>query len=203
MDNLLDEYNKRKEKIDKFLESSREKINDKDDVFFELIFCICVPQSKAPVVRSSLKILQEKDILKKGSKDQLQRFLKGVRFVDKKLDYLLLAREKFDEAWDKITELKENPMKLREWLFRNIKGLGMKESSHFLRNIGLGDNLAILDVHILKWLESRGKKIKTLTPKIYLELESDFINFSNELGLKSAELDITLWQLGSGNEEIM
>ena len=47
----------------------------------------------------------------------------------------------------------DSPMELREWLVKNVKGLGYKEASHFLRNIGKSEDLAILDRHILKNLQ--------------------------------------------------
>ena len=60
----------------------------------------------------------------------------------------------------------------REWLVKNIKGLGFKEASHFLRNIGF-DDYAIIDSHILDLLERYKfiKPPKTLTRKKYMEIE--------------------------------
>ena len=65
---------------------------------------------------------------------------------------------------------------LRAWLVREVKGLGWKEASHFLRNIGFRD-LAILDRHILRNLRRHGV-IRTipasLPEKRYLAIEGRF-----------------------------
>jgi len=49
--------------------------------------------------------------------------------------------------------LKNNPEATREFLVKEVKGVGYKESSHYLRNIGYR-NLAILDRHILNNLKN-------------------------------------------------
>lgn len=52
--------------------------------------------------------------------------------------------------------------------------MSYKEASHFLRNVGFGENIAILDRHILRnlvKLEVIDELPKTLTPKLYLEIE--------------------------------
>ena len=63
----------------------------------------------------------------------------------------------------------------RERLFvLDVKGLGMKEASHFLRNVGRGKTIAILDRHILKNLKKYGAidgVPTSLTKKRYLEIE--------------------------------
>ena len=83
-------------------------------------------------------------------------------------------------AYKKIKENEEKDiMKTRDWFLKNVKGLGLKESSHFLRNIGFGDKIVILDRHILRSLFNY-KVIdeipKTLTKKIYLEIETKMKN---------------------------
>jgi N-glycosylase/DNA lyase len=88
---------------------------------------------------------------------------------------------------------------MREWLVNNVKGLGMKESSHFLRNIGYKD-LAIIDFHIVDLLE-REKLIerpKTITPKKYLEIEQILAELGKKTNLNLAELDLYLWYLETG-----
>ncbi len=72
----------------------------------------------------------------------------------------------------------------------------MKEASHFLRNIGLGDNLAILDRHILKNLVILGviKEIpKTISAKKYEEIENLLLVFSDYCKIKPFYLDFILW----------
>jgi len=96
---------------------------------------------------------------------------------------------------------KFNAAAARDWLVRNVKGLGYKEASHFLRNIGLGKELAILDVHILKNLKELGviENIpSSLTKKRYLEIEDKMRKFSRRTKIPLAELDLLLWSLETG-----
>jgi N-glycosylase/DNA lyase len=83
---------------------------------------------------------------------------------------------------------------------KNVKGLGWKEASHFLRNIG-HRNLAILDRHILRNLKRHGviKSLpKTLTPKRYLVIEQKFMEFSSTIGITMDELDLLFWSRETG-----
>ena len=89
----------------------------------------------------------------------------------------------------------------REWLVENVKGLGYKEASHFLRNIGLGEDLAILDRHILKNLVLLGVIAKvpgSPTKRIYLEIEKEMAAFSEKAGIPMRELDLLLWYKEAG-----
>ncbi|MBW3000771.1 N-glycosylase, partial [Candidatus Woesearchaeota archaeon] len=88
----------------------------------------------------------------------------------------------------------------REWLVKNIKGLGYKEASHFLRNVGYFD-VAILDRHVLNLMYEDGviKEIpKTLSKKKYLEIENKFLQLASKLGMSPAELDLYLWSMKTG-----
>ena len=91
--------------------------------------------------------------------------------------------------------------KLREWLVSNIKGIGHKEASHFLRNIGLGKNIAILDRHILRNLKDFGviKEIpKSISRAKYLEIEKKMTAFSKQTGIPLSHLDLLLWYKETG-----
>ena len=81
-----------------------------------------------------------------------------------------------------------------------MKGLGWKEASHFLRNIGYRD-LAILDRHILRNLR-RHRIIrtlpKTLTPSRYRAIEGKFRAFAGAIGIPMDELDLLFWSRETG-----
>jgi len=84
----------------------------------------------------------------------------------------------------------------REWLVESVKGLGYKEASHFLRNIGY-DDYAIVDFHIVDLLVRHNliKKPKTLSRVKYLEIEEILRKIAKKSGLTLAELDLYLWFL--------
>jgi N-glycosylase/DNA lyase len=91
---------------------------------------------------------------------------------------------------------------VRDWLVENIKGYGYKEASHFLRNIGLGRDIAILDRHILKNLKRYGviSKIPDSvgSRKVYLDIEERMRRFSKRSGIPMDALDLVFWSMQTG-----
>jgi N-glycosylase/DNA lyase len=132
--------------------------------------------------------------------------LKGkVRFHNTKAQNVVLARRRF--VMKRRTNIRgvlsrfDDPKKTREWMVSNIRGLGYKEASHFLRNIGLGEDLAILDRHILKNLVALGvlKEIpSSLSRKRYLEIEDEMADFARTIRIPMAHLDLLLWYKETG-----
>ena len=83
----------------------------------------------------------------------------------------------------------------------NVKGLGWKEASHFLRNIGHYEDMVILDRHILKNLLKHGaidEIPETLTDKRYFEIEEKFKQFSKEIKIPVEEIDLLFWSEETG-----
>lgn len=191
----------------------RSRLNDfqkfrhqpKTKLFYELCFCLCTPQSRAVNCEKAVDLLVRKRLLKNGTVSDIARTLKGlVRFHNNKARYLNEARHKilfnrefdFQDIFDPA-----NIDKTREWLYKNINGLGIKEASHFLRNIGYGQNLAILDVHVFKHmlrLRMIPQRPKTLSGKQYLQLEKRLRRFSQKIGIPMDELDILFWSMETG-----
>ncbi len=88
----------------------------------------------------------------------------------------------------------------REWLVKNVKGIGYKEASHFLRNVGF-DDVAILDRHVLSVLceyELIDEVPHSLTRGRYLGIEEKLVGLAEKLGLTLGELDLYLWYLKTG-----
>lgn len=206
MKELISEYKKRKDSIKKRLKEFREIHKSKDeDIFSELCFCLLTPQSKAVYCDKAVKELKCSGLLLKGDENIIREILKGnVRFHNKKAAYLVGAREFFSDG--KRLNLKgkldtTNAFSTREWLVRNIKGLGYKEASHFLRNIGLGKDIAIIDRHILKNLKKYGA-IKCIPVSIsrsnYINLEKAMRNFSKKVKIPMEELDLLFWSTQTG-----
>ena len=199
MKQLFDAYNSRKSEIKQRLREFKE-INSNRDVFSELCFCICTPQSKAELCDRVVKNIMKDDFVFKASESNLSKFLVGVRFHNNKAKYIVGARALKDGLKEELLQI-EDPKDKREFLVNNIKGLGHKEASHFLRNIGLGEDLAILDRHILKNLVKHGliKEIpKTLTKKNYIKIEKRMQNFAKQIRIPLAELDLLFWSLETG-----
>ncbi len=163
-----------------------------EEIFKELCFCLLTANFNA---RGGIKIQKEiGDGFLHLSEKQLSKLLTrlGHRFPNSRAKFIIEARENFK----KINLKDEN---IRESLVKNIKGLGMKEASHFLRNIGFS-NYAIIDFHIIDFLVRNGltEKPKTLTEKKYLEIESVLEKIAEKTNLGLGELDLYLWHLETG-----
>jgi len=117
----------------------------------------------------------------------------GHRFYSKRAEYIVEAR-KFRNIKDVVTSME--PFAAREWLVENVKGIGYKEASHFLRNVGYFE-FAILDRHVLRVLEENNiiEAPRTLTRKRYLEIESEVKKLAETLKMTPGELDLYLWFL--------
>jgi N-glycosylase/DNA lyase len=86
----------------------------------------------------------------------------------------------------------------REYLVASVDGIGYKEASHFLRNVGIFD-FAILDKHVQAMLlPGLNEKIGSLTPKRYLELEEIFKKISERFDLEPGILDLYMWKIATG-----
>ena len=153
----------------------------------ELAFCISTANSSALSglkFQKSLEGLSLNDL----SVEEIERLMResGVRFASRKAEYIKIAIDKFDVV--------ERALKLDDFSARRellkLKGLGMKESSHYLRNVGR-KNLAIVDRHVLRWLEGEGYKFKL--PKDYTKAEEVLRRIAKEKRLTLAELDLIIW----------
>lgn len=194
-------------KIEKRLKEFHRNLSTKSEVelFAELVFCLLTPQSKAKTCWQVVENLSRKNLLLNGNKVQISNELKGVRFNRKKAEYIIEARRLFSTDGkifikNKIRKF-STPYDAREWLVKNVKGMGYKEASHFLRNIGLGEDLAILDRHILKNLFLLGvlnKIPSSLSKGKYLEIEKKMKQFASKIGIPLSHLDLLLWYKETG-----
>jgi len=199
-------YRERKDAIQKRLSEFRQVMKWSDnEVFGELVFCLLTPQSSAKVCWDAVSKLKQESLLLRGRAVDLEPHLAQVRFGESKARYIVEAREMF--AKNNGLQLKSriesfyNPFELREWLVENVKGLGYKEASHFLRNVGLGEDFAILDRHILRNLASLQVIPEipiSLTKKRYLEIEEKLRRFAAEIGIPMADLDLLFWSKETG-----
>ena len=122
----------------------------------------------------------------------------GYRFYNKRAHYIVKARKHLGIK-GKLSDFADDRRK-RDYLFENVLGLGMKESSHFLRNTG-HDNVAILDRHILATMHEGGlipALPKHLTKKNYLEFESILDHVAQKARMNHSLLDLYLWYMRTG-----
>ena len=170
-----------------------------DEAWFkEMCFCILTANY------SALRALRMWSIIGEGfitwPEERLRMALKslGHRFPNARARYIVEARRHIRGLKERILN-QPSEHAARIMLVRDVRGLGMKEASHFLRNVGF-DNLAIIDFHILNLLERYGLIVrpKTLTRRRYLAIEALMRSLAEELGLTLSRLDLYLWYLETG-----
>jgi N-glycosylase/DNA lyase len=159
------------------------------ELFKELCFCILTANFSA---ERGIEIQRRlgNDFLRL-QRAKLAKRLKqvGYRFPNARAGYIAEARKYKNSLRGKS----------REWLVKNIKGLGYKEASHFLRNTGCFD-CAIIDFHIIDLLVRQGliERPKTITKKKYLEIEDLLKKVAEESKLNLAQLDLYMWYMETG-----
>jgi len=172
-----------------------------DEWFSELCFCILTANSSA---KKGMQIQTElgdgfATLPKKELSKELKRL--GYRFFNKRAEYIIEARKHSPGLKKNIQKLaKKDTRAAREWLVANVKGLGYKEASHFLRNVGYTD-VAILDRHILRTMaetEMIPEVPKSLNRVQYLTYENVLRLVAYRLKLSLAALDLYLWYLKTG-----
>jgi len=200
-------YSQKKDSIKAQLDEFRE-IHDKGDdrrVFEELSFCILTSAVGPKVGAKSLDAIR--DILLEGSEEELVERLKGIHKYPEKAYYIVHSRDYLKKEFNfKLNDLVnsfDDSIERRDFfaLNKDIKGLGLTQASHFLRNIGI-KGYAILDRNVVRSLYDLGviDAVKPPTSKKrYLEIEGKMKDFATELGIEVDELDMLLWSMKTGH----
>lgn len=89
------------------------------------------------------------------------------------------------------------PKRLRKNLIADIPGLGPKQASMFLRNIGRSYDLAILDTHVLRFMHMQDllslRQVRIGTVTGYERTEWTLIDYADSLGFPAGYLDWAIW----------
>lgn len=206
--NLLEEYSRKRLLIQQRLRDFsyfRSQGTD-EEIFGELAYCVLTANTSAKMGERCLPVIRP--VLFTATVEEFQERLHAVRcrFWRTRSSYLVQIREFLDGACQ---------MNLRHWLEefadplarrdalalpKGMKGIWMKEASHFLRNIGYR-GYAILDIHILRSMKEFGV-IRAITRPThrdrYVHLERRLVQFARELQIDLDELDLLLWSRRTG-----
>ena len=176
-------------------------------LFEEMVYCIFTAGASA--LSGSVAVNAVRPLLTDGSRSALTRALKkrpAYRFHNVRAEYVVATRRYLCETVamrlrDQLNSFSD-PFDRRDWLARNprIKGLGYKEASHCLRNIGF-KGYGILDKHIVRCLAELGVIDSSKPPTTrarYLETEARMRQFSSVVGIDFDELDLALWSMKTG-----
>jgi N-glycosylase/DNA lyase len=170
--------------------------------FYELCYCLLTPQSSAAHCMSVMRQLEALDFEHRDF-DPEPYLHPGppvyVRFHRVKARRLAALKRSMPEVRRLFVE-SLSTLELRDCLVSAVNGIGYKEASHFLRNIGRTD-VVIVDRHIIRNFVRLGiidQPSKSFTRKKYMEIEKLFFEFSEVCGIPADELDLVLWSRETG-----
>jgi N-glycosylase/DNA lyase len=173
----------------------------------EMVYCIFTAGASASMGLIAVRAVRP--LLERGSRVAITRALKkppAYRFHNVRAAHIVTTRSYLRKTFamglrDQLAGFADS-FERRDWLARNpgIKGLGYKEASHFLRNVGF-KGYGILDKHIVRCLAEL-RVIDSPKPPTsrarYLEAESRMKEFSDFVGIDFDELDLALWSMRTG-----
>jgi N-glycosylase/DNA lyase len=199
----------RKNQIRARLDQFREVWRKGNDVQFweELVFCIFTAGASARMGFRAVEAVRP--LLMNGKREEMTLALRNAgahRFPVERPGYIVVTRRYLRESCEmalcKKLQSFADPIERRDWLAqeKQIKGLGYKEASHFLRNIGLMGH-AILDKHVMSCLmdlEVAETPKPPVTRARYLEMEERLKVFARDISIDFDELDLVLWSMKTG-----
>ncbi len=171
----------------------------------EMVYCFFTGGCSARMGLRSIDATRP--YLLSGSHDEVMNALLGKhRYPRARAGYVIASRD-FLEAHcgmrlkEKLSGFQDH-YERRDWLVneKGIKGLGFKEASHYLRNIGL-KGYAILDKHVLRCLSELRIIMEPKPPTTrlkYLEIEERLKQFAKEIEIDFDEIDLVLWSMKTG-----
>ena len=173
----------------------------------ELAYCIFTAGASARMGLDSVDAIRS--LLLDGEAKAMSKALKKAgahRFPNARPQYIVTTRSYFraDCGMKLRQRLRSfaDPLERRDWLAqeKQVKGLGYKEASHFLRNIGIKGH-AILDKHVMRCLCEVGVVDVPKPPSTrarYLAVEQELVRFAREIKVDFDELDLVLWSMKTG-----
>jgi len=175
---------------------------DSQKWYEELVYCLLTAYSSALMGQRCVDALLGGSLME-GSLEEVKGCLveEGHRFANRRAEYIYDTRELAPRIKGVIQGF-DDPRDAREWLVKNIRGLGWKEASHYLRNVGYF-GLAIIDRHILSNMVEHGliteeESRKGVTKRRYHAYEGVLEKVASRLGMEPGELDLYLWYRKTG-----
>lgn len=173
----------------------------------EMVYCIFTAGASAKMGLRSVEALRP--LLESGAQREMTRALIAAgahRFPNARPAYVIVTRAYLQQSFsmrlrERLASF-DNPVERRDWLANDprVKGLGYKEASHYLRNIGF-QGYGILDKHIVRCLCELGvidSPKPPITRRGYLETEQRMREFAANTRIDFDELDLLLWSMKTG-----
>ena len=174
---------------------------ERDQWFYELAFCLLTPQSKALHANAVIEQLQDRRFREEpfDPTSILRAKEHYIRFHNVKAKRLLALQNQW-QGIEAILDSEADVRDKRDTLAATVNGVGMKEASHFMRNVGFR-GLAIIDRHVITGLEQCGVYSEVpspTTPKRYRAIEDRLEYYANYVRINMDELDLVFWSYITG-----
>lgn len=165
-----------------------------------LIFCVCVAGKNAQRTAKAVDILLEGGT---GTPfEKIKRMNKRNTLVDGLKKSGIGQYTRLSKCLNEMVNSNINLKTVTAESLEEIHGIGPKTSRFFILHSRPDQRYAVLDVHILKYLNGLGHDVPKSTPsgKRYKEIEETFLSLADRLNMTAAELDLAVWTLGNKGE---
>lgn len=188
-----------------------------DHLWRELVACILGSRVRFEVAHSAVERIEKRGLFRESWRSsRFEQYEKDIMAVLSEVEgqpqrirypfprvranQIRYAAERFYGCNETIREFLENSLNIRHARRRlafEVSGLGPKQASLFLRNIGYSSQIAVLDVHVLTYMNWIGlterpmKSVSTL-PK-YEALEDAFMEHAYSFGYTPDRFDLAVW----------
>jgi N-glycosylase/DNA lyase len=192
---------------DQYLEPDFQTVHNPPDIWQTLLFCILSSQVTAEKARYAAKQVSTKIPLFQqyvpwgtlaydvetvlASSDVRYRF---PRARAKQIAHSWFTFAQVKDVFHQYLQSFYDERAARDDVAKNFPGLGMKQASMLMRDIGFSKNLAVIDTHIL-WYAAKalGFDANTHTAKKYLKLEDDLLDEAKRHRVVLNTLDVAIW----------
>lgn len=197
-------------------------VRSENKLLSELILCILSSQEKYEVALAIMKELQKQHVLRvpknktefKEIKLQLkyilqnpveyksneQNYSRRLRFFVKKTKYIIDTIESIylnNMTIREILQLEDCILETRKNIIKFCSGLGPKQASMFLRNIGYHTEFAVLDKHVIDYMRLIGLTSVSETSfsniTTYQKMEVKLKSYADSFNLNLLHLDLAIW----------
>ena len=185
------------------------KNNSEDNLWRELVYCILGSRVRFETVYAAVDRMYDFNLLSSPRSDSefneleqntVEALSTGYPYFRVRANHIRRAAEHIYKSKGSIKNFLSNindVRSARRLLATEVVGLGPKQASLYLRNIGFTKSIAVLDTHILTYLswvgfvESPLKSVSSVGK--YESLEESFINYAYSLGCSPDRFDLAVW----------
>lgn len=188
-----------------------------DDLWRELVACILGSRVRFEVAHSALERMDGRQLFSEDRRStcfqQYERDVMGALanggspgepsgypFYRVRANQVRRAAERLYGSRGPLRSFLEHSGDIRDArrrLTSEVSGLGPKQASLFLRNIGYAADVAVLDIHVLtymSWVGLTKAPIRAVpTVRKYEALEHAFIEHANSFGYTADRFDLAVW----------